>query len=488
MIKNSSSDTKIKNIEEDIIKSINSDWNKDEIIRYVYIYLGKYLSKNVDFFYSLGKKLEYKNYSFDKLRKTYESKNINNLSVICKSASLILMRIYKKLGIECSLMETVDFNKFENNNEVLKVHHWFLCVTGENNRKYFLTIIPDLFYIQFNMKTKHFANRIDYIREGNGKKVQVYKGPPVNNTALTDEEIEKLDEKIGYITPYTIDKNTKNEKRISGYDDILIENLRIYSKKNSYLMELGYETDFYNDIIKYRVNNISIEEYLNTKNYDMSEIDKWIDYIKERACFYGHDTQLDKQLNGKVIALRKILEKKDGKKYRNIMGQIGITFVDDKYKIDENGYCSLEYIEKKFEYLFPKFFSCNQKAKPLTANFTGLAERLDFIDMFLENMFPELKEAKASEGIKLNTKYSFLRNRIQRYIIYSPSKKRYDIIFSIDNSNSYYYFNPESGKFSKITDLLNILCNDYIIVSDALKNRMKEVENIEEVNNDEKIL
>lgn len=481
MIVSSNYDTRLKTIEDDIINSINPEWNKDEIIRYVYLYIGKLISKNVDFFYSLGRKLEYKNYSFDKLKRTYESKRITNLSVICKSSAIILKRIYDRLGIKSNLMETVDYNQFtdDETKETLDVHHWFLCVNGEDDRQYFLTIIPDLFYIQYNMKTKHFANRIDYYREVDGKKIQIYKGPKINNTALTDEEIEKLDEKIGYIIPYYVEEKNGKRKRYNGYDDIFIENLKMYARKNSYFIELGYDTNFYKDITSYSIGNKTIEEYLNTNNFDMTEIDKWIQYIKERATFYGHNPEIDKEVNGKILALRKSLENKDAKKYRNIIGQLGINFVDNKYKIDENGYCSLTYIEKKFEYLFPKFFSCNDTVKPLTSKFTGLAEKLDFIDMFIENMFPELKESKANEGIKINPKYSLVRNRIQRYVVYSTKRKKYDIIFSIDNSNTYYYFNPISGKFAKVGNLLNLISDEFIIVSDELKNRMREVENIE---------
>ena len=481
MIVSSNYDTRLKTIEDDIINSINPEWNKDEIIRYVYLYIGKLISKNVDFFYSLGRKLEYKNYSFDKLKRTYESKRITNLSVICKSSAIILKRIYDRLGIKSNLMETVDYNQFtdDETKETLDVHHWFLCVNGENDRQYFLTIIPDLFYIQYNMKTKHFANRIDYYREVDGKKIQIYKGPKINNTALTDEEIEKIDEKIGYIIPYYVEEKNGKRKRYNGYDDIFIENLKMYARKNSYFIELGYDTNFYKDITSYSIGDKTIEEYLNTNNFDMTEIDKWIQYIKERATFYGHNPEIDKEVNGKILALRKSLENKDAKKYRNIIGQLGINFVDNKYKIDENGYCSLTYIEKKFEYLFPKFFSCNDTVKPLTSKFTGLAEKLDFIDMFIENMFPELKESKASAGIKINSKYSLVRNRIQRYVVYSTKRKKYDIIFSIDNSNTYYYFNPISGKFAKVGNLLNLISDEFIIVSDELKNRMREVENIE---------
>ena len=100
--------------------------------------------------------------------------------------------------------------------------------------------------------------------------------------------------------------------------------------------------------------------------------------------------------------------------------------------------------------------------------------------MFIENMFPELREAKASEGIKINPKYSLYRNRIQRYVIYSTRRKQFDIIFSIDNSNTYYYLDPVKGTFKKLNNLLNLISDEFIVVSDELRNRMQEVENIEE--------
>lgn len=480
--KNTNEESKLKIIEEEIIKSINPSWNKDEIIRYVYLYVGKYISKNVSFFYSLGRKLDNKNYDYKKIKSTYESKQIRNLSIICKSAAIVLQRIYKKLSIKSNLVETTQFNPFidEESNETLEVHHWFLAVTSDNDRIYFLTIVPDLFNIQFNMKTEHFANNITYIRVNKkGEEEIQYKGPEIKHTVLSDEELTRIDEKIGYIIPYTVKEGNK-QKRYDGYDNIFIENLRTYVRKNNYLMELGYDTDFFKDIMNYNVNNMLIEEYLNTKDFSMEEIDKWIEYIKERATFYGHNPKDDKDVNGKIIALRTSLQNKDAKKYRNLVGQLGINFVDEKYKIVKGGYCSQEYLEKKFEYLFPKFFNFNEKSTPLTERFTGLSEKLDFIDMFIENMFPELREAKASAGIKLNPKYSLYRNRIQRYVIYSTRRKQYDIIFSIDNSNTYYYLDPVKGIFKKLNNLLNLISDEFIVVSDELRNRMQEVENIEE--------
>ena len=487
--KKDSEEQKIKIIEEEVIKSIDPSWNKDETIRYVYLYIGKYISKNVSFFYSLGRKLDNKNYDYKRIKSTYDSKQIRNLSVICKSAAVILQRIYKKLGIKSELIETTQFNPFtdEETKETLEVHHWFLAATGENDRTYFLTIVPDLFNIQFNMKTEHYGNNITYVRENKkGEQEVQYKGPEIKHTVLSDEELARIDEKIGYIIPYTTTDEYGKQRRYDGYDNIFIENLRTYLRKNNYIIELGYDTKFFKDILKYKVNGMLIEDYLNTHEFDMNEIDKWIEFIKEKAAFYGHNPNEDKDVNGKINSLRNSLINKDVKKYRVLISQLGTNFVDDKYKIERHGYCSQEYLEKKFEYLFPKFFGLNEtsnydnKSISLLTRFTGLSEKLDFIDMFIENMFPELREAKASEGIKINPKYSLYRNRIQRYVIYSTRRKQFDIIFSIDNSNTYYYLDPVKGTFKKLNNLLNLISDEFIVVSDELRNRMQEVENIEE--------
>ena len=132
--------------------------------------------------------------------------------------------------------------------------------------------------------------------------------------------------------------------------------------------------------------------------------------------------------------------------------------------------------------MFPKFFNFNEKSSPLTSSFTGLAEKLDFIDLFIETMFPELRVSNSSIGIKTDNKLNIIRNRIQRYVIYSTKRNQYDIIFSIDNSNNYYHLDPVKGIFNKVTNILDLISDEFIIVTDELKNRMLEVEDIESNN------
>lgn len=475
---------KIKEIENEIVNSINPNWTKDQTIRAVYILLGKVISKDVDFFYSLGMKLENKNYTFKKIKNIYEAKQIRGYSHICKSSAIIIQRILKRLNIKSSLVETTQYNKYTDpkTQSELDIYHYFLAAVGEENRIFFLTIIPDLFNIQFNLKTRHFANNIDYYRIGkDGKKYQVYKGPKINHTVLDDEHIEWLDESIEYIKPYTV-KRKNQEKYYSGYNNIFLENLRTYCKMNNYIIEREYDTGFFKDIMNYKVDNLYIEFYLNSKNPDMKEIDEWINFITLKAHTYEHNPKDNKTIEGKIKALKDSIYENNYRKFRNTLGQLTIHFVDEKYKIGKDNYCSQEYLENKFEYLFPKFFNFNEKSSPLTSSFTGLAEKLDFIDLFIETMFPELRVSNSSIGIKTDNKLNIIRNRIQRYVIYSTKRNQYDIIFSIDNSNNYYHLDPVKGIFNKVTNILDLISDEFIIVTDELKNRMLEVEDIESNN------
>ena len=131
------------------------------------------------------------------------------------------------------------------------------------------------------------------------------------------------------------------------------------------------------------------------------------------------------------------------------------------------------------EFLFPRLFSCNEEFPPLTARFTGLAEQMDFLDMFMEEMFCELYTKGSSTGFKRDEKLSIVRNRINRNVIYNKRTGQYSLIFCIDNKNIYFYFNPNTGRFYKIKNILTLFSKNFIIVSDKLRNRMKEVEDIE---------
>lgn len=478
-----SSQKSINYIINDIANSVNKNWSKEEQIRYVYITLGKLVSKNVRFFYSLGDKLEAKNYTYTRLKNVYESKKLNSLSVICKSAALMLQRIYSKLGINSTLIKTIDYGTYKDKNSEseFNIHHYFLCVDGSYNRRYFLTIIPDLYNIQYGFSTKHFANNIDYERIVNGKKEQVYEGEKINVYPMSEDEIRELDESIGYITPYYALVNGKIIKK-SDYNDVFIEFLREFIKKDNYQRLLGLETTFYKKASAFQIESgLTAYNYLNGNNVEVKKLESWFNYLKQLVSDrFDEDDPLYKDSIGKVNGLKKAIENKNGEKFRIIYELLCANFIKSKYKYKKNSICTTKYITKKFGFLFPRFFSCNEiNLKPITAQFKGIAEQLDFIDLFIDNMFLELKIESANYGHKINPKYSLIRNRIQRYVILDKLTNEYNIIFSIDNSNIYFYFNPNTGEFRRVVNILEILSDHNIIISDELKNQIKNVEKIE---------
>lgn len=468
-----------------IVNSIDKSWNKNEIIRYVYISLGKELCKDVKFFYSLDKKMEDYSYTFDSLRELYEPRNVETYKVICKSAAMVLKSIFDRLGIESSLIKTVSGNPFidKESFELLTVYHWFICVSGEKDKKYFMTLVPDLMNIQFNLPTEHFANNIEYKREVDGKLVQVYEGEEIKASIMSDEEIKLIDEKIGYIKPYYITDDNGNRKKVSEYDDVFFKYMLDFIRKDGYMFERAYDTDFFKNALSFKIDGKCIEEYLNSGEIDDAKIELWLDYLKDMVNdkFDINDKEYRDSI-GKINGLRSYIKDKKYSKYGIVLGRLAMSFVDSKYKINDDGFCSTEYIKNKFEYLFPLMFGCNDNdILPITSKFKGFGEKLDFVDLVLENMFVELKEKNANRGLKYDPRETLIRNRIQRFSIYDKVNDNYKILFSIDKSNNYYFFDPVSGVFKEVKNLLSFISEGFIIISDELRRKMRQIEDIDDV-------
>ena len=269
-------------------------------------------------------------------------------------------------------MTTTSFNHFENGTDALDIYHWFLCVTGEKDRNYFLTIIPDLYFIQFNMKTKHFANRIDYLRDSGDGPKPVYQGEEVKVHAMSDEELEEIDKKIGYLKSYV---EKEDGTLVTEYDNIFVDYLRKYIRTNQYVVDLGYEMPFYNEVTTYKVkDDMNIYDYLNNGYRNQDDLDKWFKLLTDKIDERFEDNPAKyRECIGKVNGLKKCIKTNNARKFRVLMGILASDFVPEKWQVDENNYCSTEYLTKKMEFLFPRLFSCNEEFPPLTARFTGLA-------------------------------------------------------------------------------------------------------------------
>ena len=547
-----------------IVSNVHDDWPTLYKIRYVYLAVGKELMRDTDFFLSVDGKLGEANLSSQEIIDIYNSEKGRGLAVICKSASSILKMVYDRLGIRSKLVETnTSLATIYDKGEFL-INHWFLAVYDEDGKAYFMTLTPDLGYIQMNMETKHFASNIPYIRDFGLKKMQVYKGEEIKPSFISRNELKEIDIAIGYIKKEYLynDKYQKTNQWEKNYDNASFSMLKNEMKDNKLFYELAlHKSSFYqfctnfkgengkyisftqDDLVNltdddwYYFNKIVCEQVLNkisqilgyeifiipninskhwnyeswllnlcvqlqdkilkrmyqkdntdiNVNLDLNhfEYNKWSKNIKAK---YNSNTTYDDILSilDKMNSLVKSTEKKETRKNVGVLiHKLGYHFISKKYvyekNINEDGYLSNCYIANKFNLLFPYVFSCND----VITNFNkmGYSEMVSIIKEVIMLMFSEITKNNSSKLNGYNENYNAIFNRIQMYTVRNKETKEYSIVFNIpsnNNENDYYFFyNPGRNLFRTFNFL--DFCNDYIIVSNRLKNKMSimDLENIE---------
>ncbi|MDD3453513.1 MAG: hypothetical protein PHN42_04525 [Bacilli bacterium] len=490
-------DNNLKEAINNILSKVSSEWTTNEKIRYIYIQIGKILNKDVSFFYTLFGFMGSYGYDYFELKEKMEQNYSviqNDYKVICKSAVEVLKYALDQLNIESKILNTIAFNEFnfsDDFNKKISLHHYFLCVTGDNDKNYFLSIVPDLMNIQYNLETEHFAGFIGNKANENEK---IYEGEEIKYDTLSREEIRKLDQKIGYLKK--IDDNN-----YSNYDNDLIKLVNT-SWKQLHLELLIQETPFYRNVFRFRTDdNYFIDlQKMNILDLSESELKNWVDYIK----IVIKNTDLTDELLNKALLFSDLISEQTklihkcetDKERKNIRNKINMLLLqtgklylnknsiyDCKSKKEE---CKTEYIKHKFELLFPYIMGCNNTDDedyilPITSKFNGHAEAINFIDLILENLFPEisLENSKNIKNIDIVNNVSILKTRINKVTIFDKINLTYSIIFLIDNTY-FYYFNPNDGEFKEINkNKLFDYATNYIIVSNKLKNKIFTIEDDE---------
>lgn len=549
---------------DNVVSNVHDDWPTLYKIRYVYLAVGKELMRDTDFFLSVDGKLGEANLSNQEIIDIYNSEKGRGLAVICRSSSSILKMVYDRLGIRSKLIETnTSLATIYDNGEFL-INHWFLAVYDDEEKAYFMTLTPDLGYIQMNMETKHFASNIPYIRDFGSKKMQVYKGEEIKPSCISRDELKKIDTAIGYIQKEYLynNKYQKTNQWERNYDNASFSMLKNEMKDNKLFYELALQnasfylacTNFKGDNGKYisfaqddlvnltdddwhYFDKIVCEQVLNkisqilgyeifiipsidskhwnyeswllnlcvqlqdkilkrmhpkdntdlSVNLDLShfEYNKWSKNIKAK---YNSNTIYDDILSilDKMNTLVKSTEKKETRKNVGVLlHKLGYHFIPKKYvyekNINEDGYLSNCYIANKFNLLFPYVFSCNDVITDF--NKMGYSEQVAIIKEIIMLMFPEVTKNNSSGLNGYNENYNAIFNRIQMYTVRNKETREYSIVFNIpsnNNENDYYFFyNPRKNLFQTVNFL--DFCNDYIIASNRLKNKISimDLENIE---------
>ena len=186
------------------VKEETKGYSEDEIVRYIYIDLGKRLSFNLDFF--LGSSDEQKAI-YAKRGRHMANESLESNIIICKDSSHIIEAILKHLGIEA--VTTVDPDEYK-----MKCAHVFNIVRPKDGRPaYKVDLQQDLENIQAHMRTTEFGTSII----------------PENPDAISRDELERIDEKIGYISKEYY------------YADEYVDLLKLYS---SYFKKFGERVKF----------------------------------------------------------------------------------------------------------------------------------------------------------------------------------------------------------------------------------------------------
>ena len=101
-------------------------WNKDETIRYIYISLGKEISKSTKFFYSVEEKFdENDRLSIEEMKKIHEADF--SFEVTCRGSAKMIVEMLQRVGIEAKLMMTVASDKYLEDAESSEMYDIYHC-------------------------------------------------------------------------------------------------------------------------------------------------------------------------------------------------------------------------------------------------------------------------------------------------------------------------------------------------------------------------
>lgn len=161
---------------DEILANMPKDLNKNTQIRYVYLKLAKKFRKDIAFFYGTD---EEKSVIYPKDPKV-DFSNQETLEIICRSSALIYKYVFSKIGVDVQLVEKPTKSPFQ---------HVDLIITGEDDKKYYLSPMEDLFRIQLGMRTKRFGSKTDKFNdmENVGEL-----------SSFSEEEVKEMDNKLGY--------------------------------------------------------------------------------------------------------------------------------------------------------------------------------------------------------------------------------------------------------------------------------------------------
>lgn len=177
-------------------------------------------------------------------------------------------------------------------------------------------------------------------------------------------------------------------------------------------------------------------------------------------------------------------------KLNPVLNRISLYFLKDTM-IDENTdtFLPMNYITNKLELLFPLIFDCDfQYSKnnhKTDFSVQGYSEQVTIIKHMLKNLFSELSIKNCHQLPNYDDQMSAIDNRIRIFPLKDSINSEYSVGFRIwantdldEDEVEYVYVSSENllRKRNPLSD------KKYIYVSNSIKNKVEEMENIEESN------
>lgn len=226
------------------VKRETQGFSEDEMIRHIYIDLGKRLAFNLKFY--LGNSKTRQNV-YSQSKRSVAADALDQNIIICKDSSYIMEEILTKLGVNIITVVAP--------NDDRKCAHVYNIVKPKDGREpYILDLQVDMENIQAHMRTTEFGKTA---------------GEP--RRTITRDELEEIDLKIGYITKsnyYTdeyIDLLRLNATAFKDFGErmqFILENIDINVNE-----KMGYaERVKHHDTILRKM--LSIEELFRIKQID----------------------------------------------------------------------------------------------------------------------------------------------------------------------------------------------------------------------------
>lgn len=196
-------------------KKQNRDISEEELIRYVYLDLGKRFSFDLNFSFG-NTKTKKKIYANSRDMENLEDAMQSNI-VICKSVSYIVEYILKNLGVNIRTIVA--------HNDERKCPHMYNIVTPEEGEEYSLDLQEDIENIQTHSFTNNYGLSIK----------------PNSAPVISRFNIEQMDRKLGFIDDehyysdeylYLLKSDIGNFTDFAEKAKFILENIDIYENKN----------------------------------------------------------------------------------------------------------------------------------------------------------------------------------------------------------------------------------------------------------------